>query len=112
MVGAFGYSTTDALVHCAVSGDETHTPEPGDSQLTPGRTTSTHYPLPVTVFMWPGLPRFSLLIRFFFVSCTGTAFVSQEPLRHLGSKYMANGEKTDSRVILLAGFFLFWLPFG
>jgi hypothetical protein len=39
---------------------------------------------------------------FFFVSCTGTAFIVQEPLKHLGGKYMANGERADSRVILLA----------
>jgi hypothetical protein len=39
---------------------------------------------------------------FFFVSCTGTAFIVQEPLRQLGGQHMGNGGTPDSRVILLA----------
>jgi hypothetical protein len=39
---------------------------------------------------------------FFLVSCTGTAFLAQEPLRQLGGQHMANGRTPDSRVIVLA----------
>jgi hypothetical protein len=39
---------------------------------------------------------------FFFVSCTGTAFLSQEPLKQLGGQHMGNGGTPDSRVIVLA----------